>query len=263
MIRQLTRKRLLGISTLSLALLLTACGEEEKTEPFASHFTGMYVGELPCADCFGILTHATFFNDHRVAITSLYYDSDETSETEWGSWAIEKNILKASMPDNIVNHYIQLTDEIIMMTDDKGKPSEMLAEHYQLKKMVPLKAENFAGQYHQTTSSDPDAYRQTLTITPISSGSVTVSVNATGAGKGCEFTGNGNIINDQIEVDLHKVNSDMNSTMVIRPTDGDNALYLFTSRFDDRYDLMYFCGGGGSLMGDYIKDNSSTKLNTH
>lgn len=242
-----------NIASLSFALLLSACGGNKTANVFESDFTGMYVGELPCADCPGIKTQATFFDDNKVAITSLYYDSDDTSETEWGTWEINGKILKASMPSEETFYYVQLSDSVIMMTDSLGTPSESLAKFYELKKETPLVAENFAGKYVMGNLDDPKAYRQNLIITPINQKEVNVVINSEGAGKGCEFSGRGQIINNQIELKLSEQHEKMSSIMVIRPSTEENALFLFTSQFDDRYDLMYFCGGGGSLMGDYIK----------
>ena len=42
--------------------------------------------------------------------------------------------------------------------------------------------------------------------------------------------------------------------MTIRPMNNGNEMNVFTSKFDDRYDLMFFCGGGGSLAGDYRRE---------
>ncbi|MFH6965274.1 hypothetical protein ACHRVK_22090 [Flavobacterium plurextorum] len=33
----------------------------------------------------------------------------------------------------------------------------------------------------------------------------------------------------------------------------DKVAEVFTSKFDDRFELMHFCGGGASLAGDYFK----------
>ncbi|EGJ71651.1 hypothetical protein Bcop_1456 [Bacteroides coprosuis DSM 18011] len=247
------RSLLFSISALALSFLLGACGEKKETKPFKSGFEGMYVGELPCADCPGIRTNATFLSDSTVAITSLYYDGDNTSETEWGTWTVEGKILKALMPDEITLYYVQLSDSVIMMTDSVGTPSESLAEYYQLTKATPLVSDSFAGKYVMGDIQDPKSYRQNLIITPINENEVNVIVNSEGAGKGCEFSGRGKLVNNQIEVSLNEQHNKMQSTLVIRPNNEKTGLFLFTSTFDDRYDLMYFCGGGGSLAGDYIK----------
>lgn len=45
----------------------------------------------------------------------------------------------------------------------------------------------------------------------------------------------------------------MGGTLIIRPSRENDTLSLFTLNPDDRNELMYFCGGGGSLAGDYKK----------
>lgn len=245
---------LLGITTLLLVLLLSACGGKNETGNFEKGFEGTYVGLLPCASCPGISTHATFFDDNKVAITSLYYDSDDTSQTEWGTWEVNGKILTATMPYETTYHYVQLSDEVIMMTDSVGTPSENLAENYQLTKETPFTSSDFEGHYVMGDIEDADAYVQNLIVTPIDANTVNIVINSKGAGKGCEFTGKGIIINNQIELDLSEQHEKMDSTMVIRfALDEEDTLFLFTSTFDDRYDLMYFCGGGGSLTGNYVK----------
>ena len=64
-------------------------------------------------------------------------------------------------------------------------------------------------------------------------------------------------MNDQIEVNLKDLNPALDAVMVIRPLPDGNGLNVFSSKFDQRYDLMYFCGGGGTLAGDYVKAATS------
>lgn len=245
------------VSILSFALLLLgACGNAFQEKKFQSGFEGMYVGELPCADCPGILTHSTFYPDSTVAITSLYYDSDDTSETEWGTWEVNDNILQANMPYNMTYYYVEESDSTIMMTDSLGKASESLAEFYRLKKEAPLTRADFAGNYVLGDLDEPESYRQLLSITPVEgSEEVLVKVTSEGAGKGCEFSAEGLLVNNQIEVDLTQLHEEMTATLTIRFT-GKDTLLLFSSRFDQRFALMYFCGGGGSLAGDYVRVNN-------
>lgn len=251
------KKRLLwGIASLSLVLLLGACGGNKKdAKGFQPDFNGYFTGQLPCADCAGISTKASFYPDNKVAITSLYLDTDSTSTTAWGTWEIDGKLLKASMPNQETYYYEQLSDSVIQMTDSLGESSEQLAEFYKLKKQTPLNAENFVGSYSMDFVKAPGAYQQHLVIEPISGteNAVKLSFSSEGAGKGCEFVGQGKIVNDQIEVSLNEQHEKMNSTMVIRFVDKGKTLFVFTSDFDERYDLMYFCGGGGSLAGNYIK----------
>ena len=63
-------------------------------------------------------------------------------------------------------------------------------------------------------------------------------------------------MNDQIEVKLKTQHPGLDAVMVIRPLPEGNGLNVFSSKFYQRYDLMYFCGGGGTLAGDYVRQTA-------
>ena len=245
------RSILLCLSALFLMFFGIACGSSSAQKSFMTGFEGMYVGELPCADCPGILTHITFNTDSTVALTSLYYDSDETSLTEWGSWQVNNNLLRVTLEDGSTRFFIQKTDSLVEMTDSMGVSSEQLSAHYLLKKEEEKMAKDFVGHYVQGDLAVKGSYLQRLDVEYINDTQVSVSITFEGAGKGCNFVGEGSIVNNQIEVDLSTHHEKFKSTMVIRFT-GDQVLLVAPSKFEDRYDLMYFCGGGGSLCGDYV-----------
>lgn len=245
----------LGSTLLFAVLMLVACGGNSKqSNSFDVGFEGLYVGQLPCADCPGIDTKITFFNDSSVAITSEYQDGDGTSLTEWGYWTVQNGLLKADMGEYSTFYYKQLSDSIISMTDSLGETLPNLAKFYELKKEIPLVGKNFEGNYVMGDTTLVGGYLQNLVIKAIDDRFVNISFNSVGAGKGCEFMSDGKITNNQIEVQLSSQHNKMQSTMTIRFTNTErNTLNVFTSEFDDRYDLMYFCGGGGSLAGDYTR----------
>ena len=78
-----------------------------------------------------------------------------------------------------------------------------------------------------------------------------IKILFTGAVKGCTFEGKGKLVNNQIDVDLKTINKDLKGTMTILFKD--KTAEVFTSKFEDRLALNYFCGGGASLAGDYDK----------
>lgn len=244
-------KNITAAAFFGFALLFSGCNSEPKRGNFATGFEGLYVGELPCADCGGISTHATFFDNQDVAISSLYYTQDATSSTEWGIWKVDSGLMTVTLQSGNL-YYVQLSDSVIMMTDSLGKESESLAQYYQLKKEKPLVARDFNGVFSIGDLSNPDAYVQTMEITPLNDENVLVEIASEGAGKGCNFKAEGKIVNNQIQIQLSNQHAKMASTMVIRFS-SDNSLNVFTSDMKDRYDLMYFCGGGGSLAGEYIR----------
>lgn len=242
-----------------LSVGLAACNNKNKQngeqDVLPTDYLCLFQGTLPCADCPGIETKVTFMPDSTAAITRLYLDSDGTSETEYGTWSYQDStfVVKTSSNDSVP---VQETLSFKVLPDEQialiGEDNIVKSENVLLKKQ-PLTIKNFEGSYTQG-GEEKGAYAQTLTIAASENNEVLVTIAQTGGkGKGCEFTGKGRIINNQIEVDLQQVNPEMSSTMVIRPTNEGNGLNVFTSKFDERYDLMYFCGGGGSLAGDYIK----------
>ena len=88
---------------------------------------------------------------------------------------------------------------------------------------------------------------------------VIVDIDFSGARKGCRFRSKGHISNGQIEIPLNNAEAGMGGTLIIRPSRENDTLSLFTLNPDDRNELMYFCGGGGSLAGDYKKAHRNVK----
>lgn len=236
-----------------LFLLVVACNNKQEKNKLHENpekiLSGMFTGVLPCADCPGIATYITFGNGHTVAVTSLYQDREKVAGTLQGTWEMKDNLVVVSLPNDSLYYRIQ-SDSTLMMVNSKGEQSGSLADKYILTKQKPLDDSYFAGDY--LLEGDTVGYTQKLTIKALSDKTVNIDINFSGSSKGCTFSGNGKIINDQIEVNLHEVNTEFNSVMIIRPISKDH-LFVSTARFDDRYDLNYFCGGGGSLAGEYIK----------
>ena len=92
-----------------------------------------------------------------------------------------------------------------------------------------------------------------MVIEKTSDDQVLIKITFTGQKKGCTFTGNGEIINNQIVVDLNKVNPDLKSTMIIHST-GTGMLNISTS--DNYKDSIPFCTDDGNLAGNYQKITS-------
>jgi copper homeostasis protein (lipoprotein) len=105
------------------------------------------------------------------------------------------------------------------------------------------------GTYHSNTSEK--GYNEILTLTSENDSIYSVKISFTGAAKGCTFEGKGKLVNNQIDVDLKTINKDLKGTITILFKE--NTAEVFTSKFEDRFALNYFCGGGASLAGDYHK----------
>lgn len=243
------------------ALLLTTlaiCGCNNKGTQTnetvdVSNNMGMYFATLPAASCPGINTYLTLNADSTAYLTQLYLDSDNTSETVAGKWTFADSIFTVTTADGETKCYkLVSTDQIALVGQEKLVKKENI-----LLKKAQMLPEDFVGTYHY--SSDPeekDAFKQTLTITKAGENSVEVTIATTGGAKQEQnIKAIGKVINNQIDVDLKNVLPDkMTSVMTIVPKDGGKEMFVFTSKFDDRYDLMYFCSGGGTLAGSYFKE---------
>lgn len=239
-----------------LVLTVAAC-TEKKTQTKKNDVkmvSGMFVGELPCADCPGILTHVTFDKDGKVAITSLYEDRGDYSETEWGTWKFDDGLIRVALPSDSA-FYLVKSDSLIARVDNKGKEVDSaLRKNYLLTKQKEMDARSFEGDYWWGGESGK-GYQQKLEIKRKGDWEAEVIISFSGARKGCTFTGKGKVINDQIEIPLHESTPEFNAVMVVRFIK-DNVISISTSREADRGNLAYYCGGGGSLAGEYerVKD---------
>ncbi len=241
-----------------LGLALAACTTGDNGRHAPSACMGMYSATLPCADCPGIVTHVSIEPDHTAAVTRLYLDSDNTSETNYGRWTYQDGRFTVTtvsddpVPDTEILAFITLPENRIALADDDNG----IRENYIFDKAKPMTVADFTGTYRQG-DTDKGAYGQNLVIAPAANGNVSVSITQTGGkGKGCDFRGEGRIVNDQIEVKLKTQHPGLDAVMVIRPLPEGNGLNVFSSKFDQRYDLMYFCGGGGTLAGDYVRQTA-------
>lgn len=242
------------LSLLLVLLLLSSCNLSKRGD-FKSGFEGLYSGVLPCADCPGISTYITFFENQDVVLTSRYEDRGNSLFTEKGIWKVNDGLLTVIIDGEDPYYYAQLSDTEIVLTDSLGEVAENLAEQSKLTKIAILTARDFNGIYSQGDLENPDAYIQTLEITPVSDGEVIVEFSSQGAGKGCSFKAEGTIVNNHIEVQMNEHHNKMTSVMVI-DFKSDRVVNVYTTKEVDRFDLMYFCGGGGTLAGeyDYVED---------
>lgn len=234
-----------------LALTVVAC-TEKKTETKKTDVkmvSGMFVGELPCADCPGILTHVTFDKDGKVAITSLYEDRGDYSQTEWGTWKFNDGLIRVALPSDSA-FYLVKSDSLIACVNNQGKEVDSaLRKNYLLTKQKEMDVRSFEGDYWWRGDSIK-GYKQKLQIKRKGEEEAEVIISFSGAKKGCTFTGKGKVINDQIEIPLHESTLEFKSVMVVRFIK-DNVISISTSREADRENLAYYCGGGGSLAGEY------------
>lgn len=99
-------------------------------------------------------------------------------------------------------------------------------------------------------------YYQTVSIMPIANDKfhyqVEFSATKVRGRAGCAFSGKA-VKKDGI-LWLNISNEDnKNVAMYIRPTKDKSGVEVFTKKFDERFAMMYYCRGGGSLAGEYFR----------
>lgn len=204
----------------------------------------MYAGELPCADCAGIETRLNLDKNGTAVLSSHYLTDEPNLFIERGTWSMRNNLLAVALGDD-TRYFQPLSNGAIMMVGPDGKASDTLAEAYTLKPVTPRDADSLAGAY-ALKDSDGEA-GQTLTITAAGDGAVKVAVQ----GRDCEFQGTGQVVNDVVELPFKTGGPDQAAVMIIQPGKAQGTLDLFTSDYDERYALNYFCQDAGTLAGTY------------
>jgi hypothetical protein len=111
-------------------------------------------------------------------------------------------------------------------------------------------SQSFEGVYN--TDPKKEGYWQRLSISKAANNTYNVEISFGGSKKGCSFKGTGELKNGRIEIQLSKVNKEMKGLMTIDKKA--DHMEVFTSNEDDRFELMWFCGGGASLAGDYYPE---------
>lgn len=244
----------LFLAFLSLSLL---AGCHEKPSADIRTPNGIYTGTLPCQNCTGLETAATFNPDGRVVKSMLYEGTDKPFSTETGQWKMDdQGKVTAVFPSG--THYFRAGPETVEILDGNGKPYPAGSGQYTLQKLRPRDSVFFAGNWF-LDGYNGEGYRQIMKIRGETVNDVIVDIDFSGARKGCRFRSKGHISNGQIEIPLNNAEAGMGGTLIIRPSRENDTLSLFTLNPDDRNELMYFCGGGGSLAGDYKKAHRNVK----
>lgn len=115
---------------------------------------------------------------------------------------------------------------------------------------APVDKNGFEGSY--VDNYDKSGYWQRMVIGHLGDDTYKVEITYGGSPKGCTFSGTGKLKKGRIEIDLSKINKELQGTMIIE-NKGD-IMDVSTTRFDQRFDLMYFCGGGASLGIEYYRE---------
>lgn len=217
----------------------------------AYEVTGTYKDTLPCASCPGIATTIIFSTDKKVQKTDLYLEKDEYSRSLSGTWEMETpQRIKVTYPDETEYYQLQ-SDEAISRIGESQQATDPASKYdYLLKKQSAISEPlALSGTYNQEME---DGYTQTLELVALNDQTFQVTIsNTPQVATGCSFSGKGKFVNNRIEVNLTALESSLKGTMTITIS-GDTAI-LFTAEEAQRYDLMFFCGGGTSVAGSYVK----------
>jgi len=111
---------------------------------------------------------------------------------------------------------------------------------------------DISGKYF---SGDQAGYYQKLEIAK-NNENYRVSISYGGAIKGCSFDGIGTRSENKIELSLKNLQPSFKQNMIITFV-GNKA--TISASGSDNSELMYFCGGGASLAGEYIKGEELKK----
>jgi len=259
-----------GRFAVSLSLLMLMCfaactdvkdtqeesfGTEDigKIEPILPAFevAGTYKGILPCASCPGIQSTIIFTKDHRVEKTDLYKDKDENSFSITGTWEMETPYkIKVNFSDQIAFYALHSDVEIELLRLKDKADSLPGGLNYKLQKEPEIKQPSkLTGSYIQHMDG---GYIQLLDIEEQEPNQFKITIsNQPESPTGCSFSGYGKFTHNRIEVNLSGIESSLKGVLSI-DVNGDSAR-VFTTTEAQRYDLMFFCSGGTSLAGFYLK----------
>ncbi len=261
---------------------LTACQSDQQTggtqkinkhsSKSTSDYDGVYKGTLPCADCPGIETRLTLGQIKSFLYEQSYLGHKGKRYIYQGSYTIKDNILTIYADKRPINFLIG-KDEFTLLGEDLKPSTGELAPYYRLKKQQPF---NFKG-YYETIPNGKDNYKQTLSITPKGKYyMVNFSASKINGQPNCHFSGKAWLENrglelvaeasnggsDKIHIKMSPSHNDNGLDVEVIPvaeedTFSDNQTNLDAPKSTERYfHTIYYCRGGASLKGQYLKSNT-------
>ncbi len=239
--------KFISLAILSIAFVSCQTGKSSSDRDVQNLSTpAVYLGTLPCADCDGMGVALTL-EDNKHATYKTEYMGHESTFNEKGTYAVEDNILKLLLPHDTLQFAVA-EDSLMMVTQGGNSEESSLAAYYVLHKRKEF---NYVGDY-VLSGDEAGGYTQSLKITPEGKQyRVQFSASKVKDKENCSCSELGTIKNDTLFVSLKDPNKGV--TMCIAPSHDQLGVEVFTTKFDDRHALMWYCGGGGSLAGDYYK----------
>ncbi len=242
------------IYILFFAFLMSACANNKNNTP-QKPIDGIYKTTYPCADCGGIEASLTIHKNQTYLYKTLYIDGKGTNHTYKGKYQIKDSIL--TIEANKTPIHFLIGNNIMTLLDANLKVNkDVFASYYQLKKQKPF---HYEGNYATYFTSD-DEYKQTLAISKQQANHYKVQFSASSVKNraNCRFTGVGEIKRDTLWVNIAN-EKDKKVWMYIAPSHDNLGVEVFTAKFNERFKMMFYCGGGSSLAGKYIKNSITAK----
>lgn len=221
---------------------------DEHSAEYALDYEGVYKGTYPCADCIGIQTTLTLNDDKTFVYEKIYLEKVDGYFLYKGNYDVKGNILTVQENDKPVHFF--LGESSITLLDKNLKATQgKLAEYYILKKERPF---DFSGQY-ETFTENKEEYKDTLSIRPQGDHFyVKFSASKVKGREACRFSGTAIHKDNKLWVNI-STDKTKEVLMYIKPSHDNLGVEVFTKNFEERFAMMYYCSGGGSLAGKYLK----------
>ncbi|MCK9578510.1 hypothetical protein M0R01_03395 [bacterium] len=120
-----------------------------------------------------------------------------------------------------------------------------LVNHHKQQSTLNIEGDYYMGEQGQ-------GYYQKLEIKKNTGDLYRIAISYGGATKGCSFDAMGKLSNNKIEIALKDIEQNLKQNMIISFLENKT---IISSSGKNNNELIYFCGGGSSLAGEYIKSN--------
>lgn len=228
---------------------------DEHSAEYALDYEGTYTGILPCADCQGIKTKLILNKDKTFLYEQNYLGKSKKPFINSGNYQVKGGTLTLSLADKPLN--FSVGESGVYYLDDKlQRYTGKLASYYTLAKQKDF---DFVGSYSTAKKGDvKGSYQQTISIKPTEttryddSYQVSFSASKVRGRAGCSFSGKAVKKDGSLWLNVSNDKSKQ-VKMYLRPLQDKQGVDVFTEKFDERFAMMYYCRGGASLAGEYMK----------
>ncbi|WP_159331094.1 copper resistance protein NlpE [Tenacibaculum maritimum] len=240
---------------LIISLFFSSCKTNKQKEMVAPHSTeyaldyeGLYKGTFPCADCSGIQVSLLLTKNNTFRYETTYLGKGHYIEK--GNYSVKEKILTLKESNRSI-YFLIGKNRLSFLGEDLKAATGQFASYYELKKQQEF---NFIGAY-ETFNESKGGYTNTLSIQPKGKNfDVQFSASKVNGFKNCNFKGIAHKKNDTLWVNIAHKSDNEAIQMYIAPSHDNLGVEVFTSDFEKRFTMMFYCGGGGSIAGNYMKN---------